>query len=259
MAKYLKKEEKKPLWPKVILLVILAAVLIALVVFVLSGREEPSPEKDVSTEPAPAETAAVTEGADVPEPTEMAAVSVEYPLALEGGSLQIASLFQYDGINPDCGNQEGEDIASIMLTNTSGAYLSEALITLELSDGTSAVFAVTDLPAGKTAMVFSRDNVSIASDTVCVSAACEAVWDDASPMPDQIAVSAEGMLVTLTNNSGEDISELVVYCRSPFGEEYFGGITYQYTVNDFSANGTATVEAWDCVMGIAEVVRIVIN
>ena len=55
------------------------------------------------------------------------------------------------------------------------------------------------------------------------------------------------------------IDEVVVYCHSDLGDQYFGGITYNYTVKSIPANGTAEIDAVDCILGLAKVVRIVVK
>lgn len=69
----------------------------------------------------------------------------------------------------------------------------------------------------------------------------------------------DGTTVTITNNTAQGIPVLTVYCRDPFGEEYFGGKAYEYTVNNLSVNGTVTVEALDSILGLPEVVRIAVR
>lgn len=242
-----------------IVAVLLVAVLAGFVLFVLPALradENPQPDATQATEPAitqaPSETQMPTE--TVPEDTAPPSI---LPVALEDGKIEIESLFQFDGINPDCENQEGTGIAALVLKNTSGTYLAEAAVTLTLADGAQLHFKVTDLPADQSVMAFSTENQTIADDAVCVDAVCAASFDETAGMADdRVSVSADGWVVTVTNVSDEDISELVIYCRSPFGDEYFGGVTYQYTINDLPAGETATVEAWDCILGFVEVVRV---
>lgn len=186
--------------------------------------------------------------------------TLEFPIVLEAGKLEIESLFPYTGLNPDDDNAEAKDIAAITLVNRSGEYLSEARITLILAGGDAVSFEITDLPAGRRVIAFSADSVEAYENTGCTEAGCEATFDAAATMhDDRIAVSVEGMTVNLQNLTGNEIPELVIYCRCPLGEDFFGGITYQYPVNNLPANGSATVDAWDCVLGMAEVVRIEIN
>lgn len=257
MAKYLRKKKKKPIvWILILVAVILVLASVAVfimprVLYSLSGGEED--EVSLQTEPKYSEAIAV-------ETTEETVPTVAFPLSLDDGRLEINSLFQFSGINPDCGNQEGTDIASIVLKNVSGTYLAEANISLTLPDGTQLNFVVTELPAGASAMAFSTENLSIPADAVCLSAGCEASYDPTAVADsDQVTASADGSQITLTNVSGQDISQIVVYCRDLLGDDYFGGITYSYTVTDLPAGESTTVEATDCVLGMAEVVRFVVN
>lgn len=256
MAKYLKKKKKKPIGG-ILILVVVILLLAVVAVFVmprllyrLSGGGEAvefETEAQLST--------------NIPEETtEERVPTVAFPLLVDDGRLEINSLFQFTGINPDCENQEGTDIASIVLKNVSDLYLAEAKITLTLLDGTQLNFVVTELPAGASVMAFSTENSILPADAACVSAVCDASFDPtAVTVSDQVTASADGVHITLTNISGQDLSQIVVYCRSPLGEDYFGGTTYLYTVTDLPAGGSAAVDAADCILGMAEVVRFVVN
>lgn len=257
MAKYLRKKKKKPIvWILILVAVILvlasaAVFIMPRVLYSLSGGEED--EVSLQTEPKYSEAIAV-------ETTEETVPTVTFPLSLDDGRLEINSLFQFTGINPDCGNQDGTDIASIVLKNVSGMYLAEANISLTLLDGTQLNFTVTELPAGESAMAFSTENLSIPANAVCLSTGCEASYDPTAVTDsDQVTASADGIRITLTNVSGQAISQIVVYCRDLLGDDYFGGTTYSYTVTDLPAGESTTVEATDCVLGMAEVIRIVVN
>lgn len=248
----------------VILLIVVVTAAIAAVIVLdglpegiqLPGILQTSPQTgDSSTASSPIQV----ESVPGTEP-ETQSDTLEFPIVLEDGKLEIESLFSYSGLNPDDDNAEVKDAAAITLVNHSGEFLSEARITLVLGSGDVATFAVTDLPAGRRVIAFSTDSVEAHENIGCTEASCEAVFDAAAAMhEDRIAVSVEGMTVNLQNLTGNEIREMVIYCRCPLGEDFFGGITYQYPVNNLPANGSATVDAWDCVLGMAEVVRIEIN
>lgn len=258
MAKYLNEDKKKP-GKKILVIVLILAVIAALAaVYVL--RPEWFSIPDSGETAAPEQTQNVTENVTEPATEKETLPPLEYPLILEDGKLEIVNLFQYEGMNPDCNLEEGRNVASMTLKNISGAYLEEAKITLTLVDGTVLNFTVTDLPAGKTVMAFEVANTSAEENALCAEASCTASWAEGlDALPEDIAVSVDGVNVTVTNNTGHDISELVISCRCPLDEDYFGGVAYQYTINDLSANESATIEAWDCILGIAEVVRVAGN
>lgn len=259
MAKYLRKKKKKPVALILVLVLVLLILLAAAAVFImprvlysLSGGEED--EVSLQTEPKYSEAIAVETTEEETLPT------VAFPLSVDDGRLEISSLFQFSGINPDCGNQEGTDIASIVLKNVSGMYLAEANISLILLDGTQLNFTVTELPAGESTMAFSTENLSIPADAACLSAGGEASYDPTAVTDsDQVTASADGIQITLTNISDQDISQIVVFCRDLLGDDYFGGTTYSYTVTDLPAGESTVVEASDSILGMAEVVRFVVN
>ena len=237
------------LLPFLIAAAAMLAVIGLVVALTLSGRG-----------PSGGETAAKPEPSETPETTPTVRLpAASLPMELDGG-LSLENLFQFSGINPDSNKREGKDIAAILLKNTSGAYLGKADISVTLTNGKELTFTVTDLPAGKTAMAFSRENASVSAEDACSEAGCSASFEpDLAPIPDQVTVSAAGTTVTVTNRTDRELSNVVVYCRSPLEEEYFGGVAYQYIIENLPAHGTATVDAVDCILGMAEVVRVEIN
>lgn len=211
------------------------------------------PSQSAQTDPTPTTPSGTT------APTQSQQSVVSFPATLDGG-LKLDNLFQFSGLNPDAGNQEGTDIATILLKNTSDSYLAKADLTVTLADGKKLTFTVMDLPPGQSAMAFSKENASIGANAACSAVSCSTSFEpDLVPVPAQVSVSVDGIAVTLTNQTDQALTNLVVYCRCPLGEEYFGGITYQYEVKNLPPRGTVTVDAVDCILGITEVVRVEIN
>lgn len=198
-----------------------------------------------------------------PEVTQTTAYTgpvTEFPCLLADGSIQVRSLFAYSGPNPDCGSREGTDIAALRLCNLSGSFLTEGTLTAMLQDGTALEFFVTTLPPGGSALVFSRDNHSLAAEDLCRELSWEGTFDPPrEELLQQLTVLEEGCSITVTNTSGRDLNDLVVHCRSRFGDDYFGGVTYTHSISHLPAGGTVTVEAWECLPGTAEAVRITAN
>lgn len=217
------------------------------------------PSQSAQTDPAPSGTTEPTAPSGTTAPVQSPQTVVSLPATLDGG-LKLENLFQFSGLNPDAGNQEGTDIATVLLKNTSGSYLVKADLTVTLADGKKLTFTVTDLPPGQSAMAFSKENASIGASAACSAVSCSTTFEPGLvPVPAQVSVSINGTAVTLTNQTDQALSNLVVYCRCPLGEEYFGGITYQYEVKNLPPRGTVTVDAVDCILGMAEVVRVEIN
>lgn len=267
MGKFEAKKEKKkfPVWIVVLILALLAAA------FVLS-RLAPGAEEQQPTEPAQQNTEATqteqpqqqTQPQEQTEPSAAPTASaekVEFPLTVEDGALELQALFQFSGVNPDRDYEEADNIAALELLNLSDAFLVRADLVLTMSDGTVYRFAVTQLPAGTRAMAFDLENQALSENAVCTDLSCEAEFiqpDDS--VSSRLTWSVEGgIMVTVTNTSAEDLQNIVVYCRAPFGDEYFGGITYEYTIDELPAGESATVEAWECLLGEVEVVRVAIG
>lgn len=256
MAKYLRKKKKSSALLPVLVLVGLI-LLAAFVIFVMpqllyrlsGGGEETSPPQT-----------AVPSQAVSAEATKPAIPSIPFPLPVDDGRLEIGSLFDFRGFNPDCGNQEGEHIAAISLKNLSDEYLSQANVTLTLLDGTALHFTVSELPAGESTIALSTENASFPSDAVCVDAQCSASYDPAAvTVSDQVTATVDGIHITVTNTTNQTLSKIVVYCRSLLGEDPFGGIAYSYTITDLPAGASASLDATDCIVGMAEVIRLAVE
>ena len=85
---------------------------------------------------------------------------------MEDGNLQVDSLFQYSGINPDCDGEMGDDIAALQVTNLSDRFVERAELTATLLDGTGLNFVITNVPAGQTVLAFAVDNAAYPDMTV---------------------------------------------------------------------------------------------
>lgn len=181
-----------------------------------------------------------------------------FPYQLESGKIEISSVFPFTGLNPDCSWEEGENIASLSITNKSQEHLVSANLSVALDDGAELHFAVTDIPAGQSVMVFSAENAVYEASNECKAIACEAEFEESASllMEESLSVSVNGTEVTLTNLSDEDLTDLVIHCHTLFDGEYFGGLTYSYPVDNVAAGESIILHADDCYLGEAAVVRI---
>lgn len=185
---------------------------------------------------------------------------VTLPLGLEDGKLLLENVLQFDGINPDCNNESGSNIAAISLTNQSDTYLRQAEISVTTADGTVLHFAAADVPAGKSIMAFATDNTSLQTGAVVADVTCQAEFDpDASLNTGLVETTVDGTRITVKNMADTALENLVVYCHCTLGDQYFGGIAYSYMINTLAVGETAELDAADCILGLAEVVRITVN
>ena len=205
------------------------------------------------------QSAPMEQTGDSPRPTQPEQIRqlVTFPTSLEQDRLEIASLFQFTGMNPDCGNAEGTDVAAIQLKNISGEHLAQLRLTVRLTSGRELTFTASDLPAGMSAMVFEQANTPMATGDACEELRCEAVFEARSPvLEDQLAIQVEESTVTLTNRTEQPMEAVTIYCHSMMEGESFGGLTYGYEAGSIAPGETVSVEALDCFLGEAAVVRV---
>lgn len=179
-----------------------------------------------------------------------------FPYELADGKLKVNSLFQYSGLNPDCNNEEGEDIAALEIENQSDEFCESAEIHVVMQDDTELSFKATNIPAGKKIWVFEKDNQSVEQDSKCKKMEDDSRFGKESLMEDQISVSVDDTEITVGNLTGEEITDVTVGCHCLFEDTYFGGVTYSYPAGAIPADSIITVDASDCYMGTAEVVCI---
>lgn len=227
---------------------------LAAAVMILTGKT--SREQEIGTDDT-ASTVAEESTKGQPGSEDGQQVPDIFPYMLEDGKLEITSFFQFSGTNPDADDADGENIASIALQNHSEEQLKSAQITAVLTDGREVHFEIKDLPAGKSVMAFSTGNDSYDLTTACESISCAAEFEKEDVrMSDRLSFRAEETAVTVTNNSAEDLENLIVYCHCVLDEEYFGGLTYSYPVERIPAGESVTFDVAECYLGAAEVVRI---
>ena len=214
----------------------------------------------LQTEPEQTEEGTFPTEFEAPEETKQVETIPELlPMELEGGRLTVHSLFPYSGMNPDAGLEFGEDIAGLQLTNTSEEHISLAELTAVLEDGTELCFRVEDLPPGMSAMVFDPAHTALAGDLSCVDLYGFAEFEEDPMQSELVAVSVDGIAITLYNVSGRDLTDLRVVCHGLLDGSCFGGTTYIYDVASLPAGAATVINAVDCILGEARVVRVEIG
>ena len=262
-----RKPKKQPMTKTVkILLVILCAAIVlnlAIVVAIMNLPESDGAEQNTqatenqlqaqqNTDPEQ-----TSESTEATTPVQPAPVVLEMPYTLEDGKLMVEAIFELDGLNPDCDNAEAVGVVGIQLKNTSQEHLCSLELYLTAPDGTVVKFVAADIPSGKTVMVFSQENLSMEGEPACTKIECSAVFEAESPlMTEQVVISVDGTEITVKNVSGEDLTQITVHCHSVLADSYYGGITYHYIIDSLPAGESATVTAWDCILGMTDVVRI---
>lgn len=179
---------------------------------------------------------------------------LELPYKFDDDRLEMESVFGYTGPNPDNAGKESDNIAAIQMKNCSDKYLASAEITVTVGDGTKLTYQVEDLPAGKTVTAFEIKNQELQDkQTVKKIDAKTKYSKDISLHEDALKITTEGMNIGLTNISKNAIQNMTVTCHDVMDDEYFGGKSYQKTVESLAAGESVTVIADESYIGEAAV------
>lgn len=238
--KRMSSRRRKTFYLKTRAIVIFAAliILIAIAAVAYAIREEKS-------------------GSEQPELAGEETEGLAFPYELEQGKISIDSIFQFSGLNPDNENAEGENIAGLTVINQSEKHLAFAQFTVKLADGKKLSFEITDLPAGQKAMIFEKENQVYELNDVCQEITDTAEFEDTSPiMGDVLSAKVKETEVTVTNTSEKDLNNLLLHCHCVIDDAYFGGLTYTYPIEGIPAGQNVSVNAEDCYLGQAAVVRV---
>lgn len=247
-------KKQRKLW---IVLILAIVIILGIVIAVnqSSSKQESSTEKSEENE----ETSKVTEAAEdaAEEDAEETDEGLAFPYLLEEEQIQVDSLFQYSGINPDAENAECEDVAAIQMKNNSEQYLESAEVSVELSDGTAYSFVVQDIPAGKSVIAFESGNTSYDGKTgVAFIEAKTAYSSEAGVKEDEIKVTSDDNGVQISNISGDAIGTMKVKYHCVMDDMYFGGISSETEVDGLAAGESTAVDTSESILRDADVVSI---
>lgn len=184
---------------------------------------------------------------------------VEFPYISEDGGVQITSLMQFTGPNPDAENADGEDIAGIQVKNISSQYLEEARIKVRIDSETEYSFLVQDLPAGSETVAFELAGQSYDGQAVCREIECTTQMSDMSMREDAVQITVDGSKLIITNITEQQIDNAVVIYRCTTGDSYIGGISYEIPVSGLAAGESFEYEDSECLLGTPEAVGVEID
>lgn len=182
---------------------------------------------------------------------------VQFPYELEDGKVEVLSLFQSSISNPDSDGSYVENLASLEVVNRSEEHLQEATIVITLDDGEKLTFVLEEVPAGKTVWAFEVNNKCYKTEQKSRKVECEATFTEKTILlEEQLCVEAEDTLVSVTNISNEILENLELEFHCLFDEVYYGGKTYKYQIDTIKVEEKASMDVWECYLGIAEIVKI---
>ena len=249
------KVNKRTIW-------LLAALLgAAMLLGGCSDKKETSDEAKESTQKQQ-ETLAENKTSDSGDTASSAAESEKtdgeqiIPYKIDDGKLIVESVFQLSGTNPDCNDEEGENIGSIQLKNSSEEFLEKADIIIKLDDGSQLTFRVEDIPAGKSVLAFDINNQVYDTKNAIEEITADTSYSEASLLENKVSADTADLQITLENISGDTLENLTVTYHCIFDDAYYGGKSYVKTVESLGAGETTALDASECYLGEAEVVKV---
>lgn len=154
---------------------------------------------------------------------------VTLPYQVQGTPIIIEGIGQYTGPFVEDGNDEPEaNVLAIVVRNGSDADVEYAEVHFSTGDGSEAVFHISTLPAGSSAVVLEQNKREYsAEETLTFTDKLYAQAEDMSLMEDDVRVTAEDGALTLENLTDKSLGTVYVRYKNKLNDNYYlGGITY---------------------------------
>ena len=147
-------------------------------------------------------------------------------------SLKIESVGIYSGVFVENGEDITVDnVASMLVTNTTDKMLQVARFTMKVngSEEDVALFQVTDLPAGASALILELNKRPYTEgETYEIGEEVHTFYDEASTMSDMFSFELKGDMLVLTNLTDQSFDDVYVHYKYvQEGGAYLGGIAYR--------------------------------
>lgn len=181
--------------------------------------------------------------------------AVSFPCELDKG-LKANNLFPSDILNPDCNWEQGYDVASLEIKNTSDKHIKKAEITVSLISGEKLVFVVEELPKGASVWAFETSNTALPKDFKCVNIKTDISVCEPSLMEDELSLAHNGISVGFSNLTDNEISGLKAAFHCLMDDIFYGGKAFRRDVGEIASHQSVTVNITECVFGNAQTVRL---
>ena len=168
---------------------------------------------------------------------------VTLPYQVQDTPIIIEGIGQYTGPFVEDGNDEPEaNVLAIVVRNGSDADVEYAEVHFSTGDGSEAVFHISTLPAGSSAVVLEQNKREYsAEETLTFTDKLYAQAEDMSLMEDDVRVTAEDGALTLENLTDQSLGTVYVRYKNKLNENsYLGGITYSCKFENVGAGDKIT-------------------
>lgn len=168
---------------------------------------------------------------------------VTLPYQVQGTPIIIEGIGQYTGPFVEDGNDEPEaNVLAIVVRNGSDADVEYAEVHFSTGDGSEAVFHISTLPAGSSAVVLEQNKREYsAEETLAFADKLYAQAEEMSLMEDDVRVTAEDGALTLENLTDQSLGTVYVRYKNKLNDNYYlGGITYSCKFENVGAGDEIT-------------------
>lgn len=168
---------------------------------------------------------------------------VALPYQVQDTPIIIEGIGQYTGPFVEDGNDEPEaNVLAIVVRNGSDADVEYAEVHFSTGDGSEAVFHISTLPAGSSAVVLEQNKREYnAEETLAFADKLYAQAEEMSLMEDDVKVTAEDGALTLENLTDQSLGTVYVRYKNKLNDNYYlGGITYSCKFENVGAGDEIT-------------------
>lgn len=173
-------------------------------------------------------------------------------------SLSVEKIGQYSGQFLESGKDEEVDgTFAVIVKNNSKDMLQYGQLRFKVS-GQDATFIVTNLPAGKSALVLEANKKSFSkTNDISYEGASTSYIDNNTMNKNKFKVTSNNTKLTLKNLTSKKYSTVYVYYKNvDENGSYLGGITYRTKFENVEANKSITIDTEHYLEGASEIVMV---
>lgn len=167
-------------------------------------------------------------------------------ITLADSNLTVEAVGSYSGNFLEDGSDEPTaNVAAMLITNNSDKMLQIAEISFKVNEKDTAVFKVTDLPAGTSTLALESNKREFSEeDAYTYGETATAYIEQPSLEEDKFELETEDGKITLKNKTDKSYEKVYVYYKYvQIGGAYLGGITYRTPFENVPAGGEAEAVA----------------
>lgn len=173
---------------------------------------------------------------DVADSTDKTAPTI----TLSDSNLVVEAIGSYSGNFIEDGSDEPTaNVAAMLVTNNSNQMLQIAEITFQINESETAVFKVTDLPAGTAVLVLEQNKREFKlEDSYTYGETASGYMEQPTLEEEKFELTTEKGKIILKNKTDQSYDKVYVYYKyTQIGGAYFGGITYRTPFENVPAGG----------------------